>query len=140
MQYPTPSRHPNPWVDLIRTYATRAAEALRAGGLPAERCWLDPLDPRDFTILCAPPVQGSSAQRTALVWDEVTGWRRGLYLDGQQGVRTKLADVSYLGGGVLPDATALANRVIEGAAVPRREYRSVADVRDGLDDALRRIL
>ena len=51
-------------------------------------------------------------------------------------MRTELTDVSYLGGGVLPDEDDVVNRVLAGASEPQRAYRSVADLRDGLDDAL----
>ena len=125
----TPGAHPDPWVNLLGGYVTETVAALNAGGLQVQRSWLDPYDPRDATIVLA----GTSA----LVFDEVTGWRHGRFVTGQPGVRTVLADVSYVGGGVLPGADVLAHRVINGIAAPRRDYRSVADLRDGFDDALR---
>ncbi len=125
----TPGTHPDPWVDLLGDYVTEAVAALSAGGLQVQRSWLDPSDPRDATIVLA--------GTRALVFDEVTGWRHGRFLAGQPGMRTALDDVSYLGGGVLLDANELTHRVINTTAEPRRCYRSVTDLRDGFDDALR---
>ncbi len=131
-----PSPHPDPWVDLLRPYITRAVRALADGGLQVERSWLDPRDPRDATILYTDPGDASGRIR-ALVWDEVTGWRRGRFEGGQQGTRTVLSEVTYLGGGVLLSDIALAGRVLAGTAKPRRPHRAVTELRDGLDDALR---
>jgi hypothetical protein len=125
----TPDRHPDPWVNLLRGYMTEAVQVLAAGGLQVQRSWLDPESPRDATIVLA--------DTKALVFDEVTGWRYGRFVAGQQGVRTTLSDVSYLGGGVLLDTRELAHKVVNGLYAPRREYRSFADRHDGLDDALR---
>jgi hypothetical protein len=131
-----PTPHPDRWVNLPCGYVTQVTERLVANGLLLERSWMDPFDPRDATIrLVDPAADGSEAELT-LVWDEVTGWRRGRFVRGEQGVRTELAGVSYLGGGVLPDEADVVNRVLAGASEPRRTYRSVADLRDGLDDAL----
>jgi hypothetical protein len=102
-----------------------------------ERSWLDPRNPRDATIIFTHPASNVSAEKLALVWDEVTGWRRGVFESGQQGIRTVLSSTTYLGGGILPDGQELVSRVLAGTSEPRREHRSVADVRDGLDDALR---
>ena len=124
-----PGPHSSPWVNLLGTYVTEATEALSAGGQQVDRSWLDPEGPRDATIVLA--------GARALVFDEVTGWRYGQFVSGQPGVRTVLSDVSYVGGGVLPDAIELTHRVINGISAPRREYRSFDDLRDGLDDALR---
>ena len=72
--------------------------------------------PRDATIIITHPAASVSAGKLALVWDEVTGWRQGVFQSGEQGVRTDLADVSYLGGGVLPEDGALIGRVRAGPA------------------------
>ena len=133
---PAPAAHPDPWVDALRGYVTRAVEGLATGNLLVERSWLDPRDPRDATIIFSDPAANVSAEKFALVWDEVTGWRRGTFVSGLQGVRTVLSDVSYLGGGVLPDENNMVGRVLAGASEPRQAYRSVADLRDGLDDTL----
>jgi Family of unknown function (DUF6292) len=133
---PTPAPHDDPWVDVLRGYVTTAVESLAQGGLTVERSWLDPRNPRDATIIFTHPASNVSAEKLALVWDEVTGWRRGVFQSGQQGVRTELADSAYLGGGVLLDDADLVGRVLVGASEPRREYRSVTDLRDGLDNAL----
>jgi Family of unknown function (DUF6292) len=131
-----PAPHADPWVDVLRGYVTNAVEGLARGGLKVERSWLDPRNPRDATIIFTHPASNVSADKMALVWDEVTGWRRGVFQSGQQGVRTELADSAYLGGGVLLEDADLVDRVLAGASEPRREYRSVSDLRDGLDSAL----
>jgi hypothetical protein len=133
---PSPAAHQDPWVDVLRGYVTQTVEALTAGGLLIECSWLDPRNPRDATIIYTHPASNVSAEKLALVWDEVTGWRQGVFQSGEQGVRTELADVSYLGGGVLPEDGALIGRMQAGASERRHEYRSVADLRDGLDAAL----
>lgn len=125
----TPGPHSNPWVNLLGAYVTEATEALSAGGLQVQRSWLDPTCPRDATIVLA--------DARALVFDEVTGWRYGRFRSGQQGVRTGLSDVSYVGRGVLIDTRELTYRFVEGLSEPHREYRSFNDLHDGLDDALR---
>jgi hypothetical protein len=131
---PTPHAHPDPFINLVQGYITDAVTAL-AGGRPLqiERSWLDPAGPRDATVVYRRP--GDESQ-LALVWDEVSGWRHGRFESGQQGVRTVLSDVTYLGGGVLLDSAALAERLLAGTSESHREYRTLADRRDGLDDAL----
>ena len=130
-----PAPHPDPWVNLLRGHVTKAVEALTAGGLQIERSWLDPRNPRDATIIYTHPASNVSAKKLALVWDEVTGWRNGVFESGQQGVRTGLSDTSYLGGGILLNEEELAGRVLARVSEPRREYRTVTS-RDGLDEAL----
>jgi hypothetical protein len=125
----TPGLHPDPWVNLLGPYVAETVNALTAGRLQVRRSWLDPSDPRDATIVLA--------DSRALVFDEVTGWRYGQFLSGQPGARTTLADIRYIGGGVLPDARELTHRVVNSTTAPRLEYRSFADLRDGFDDALR---
>ena len=131
-----PATHPDPWVNVLQGYVTQAVDCLAKGGLLVERSWLDPRDPRDATIIFTDPATNVSAEKLAAVWDEVTGWRRGTFVSGEQGVRTELSNVTYLGGGVLPAEDDMVNRVLAGASEPQRVYRSVADLRDGLDDAL----
>jgi Family of unknown function (DUF6292) len=133
----TPHAHPDPWVDLLRSYVTSTGESLTTSGLTVERSWLDPRDPRDATIIFTHPASNVSAERLALVWDEVTGWRHGVFESGHQGVRTVLSGPRYLGGGVLPGTREVAARVLAGASEPARQHRRVSDLRDGLDDALR---
>jgi hypothetical protein len=135
-QKSVPPVHPDQWVNVMHGYVSQAVEALAAGGLLIDRSWLDPRNPRDATIIFSDPASNVSADKLALVWDEVTGWRRGTFVRGKQGVRTELANVSYLGGGVLPGENDMVNRVLAGASEPRHAYRSVAGLRDGLDDAL----
>jgi hypothetical protein len=132
----SPAPHRDPWVDVLRPYVTGSVVSLTTRGLLVERSWLDPRDPRDATIIFTHPASNVSAHKFALVWDEVTGWRTGVFESGQPGVRTELSGTSYLGGGLLPDGDELAGRVLTGAAESRCEHRSVADVRDGLDAAL----
>jgi Family of unknown function (DUF6292) len=134
--YPAPAPHPDPWVNLLRSHVTKAVEALTAGGLQVERSWLDPRDPRDATIIYSHPASNVSAEKQALVWDEVTGWRSGAFEGGRQGVRTVLSDSSYLGGGILLGGEELVGRVLARVSEPRREYRTVTSLRDGLDEAL----
>jgi hypothetical protein len=134
--FPAPTAHPDPWVNVLHGYVTRTVERLTAGGLLIERSWLDPRNPRDATVIFSDPASNVSADKLALVWDEVGGWRRGTFVSGEQGVRTVLSDVSHLGGGVLPTENDVVNRVLAGASEPQCAHRSVADLRDGLDDAL----
>ena len=128
-----PLPHPDLWIDLTRRYVTAAVQALESGGLKVDRSWLDPRDPRDATIVYSHPEIGGLR---ALVWDEVTGWRHGSFIHGRQGIRTGLSGVAYLGGGVLPGGADLLARLQGQISEPRREHRSIADLRDGLDDAL----
>ena len=132
-----PPTHPDPWVNLLHGYVTGAVKNLAEGGLRIEHSWLDPRNPRDATIIYTHPASSASAEKLALVWDEETGWRQGVFRGGQQGIRTVLSDTTYLGGGVLLEDSALVGRVLAGASEPRSEFRSVADLHDGLDDALR---
>lgn len=125
--------HPDPWIELTWRYVAKAVQALRTSGLNVERSWLDPRDPRDATILYSGPGQ---AHQRALVWDEMTGWRHGRFESGQPGVRTELSEVSYLGGGILMGDAELMGRLLAHASEPRREYRSVTDLHDGMDDEL----
>jgi hypothetical protein len=131
-----PAVHPDPWVNLLRGYVNRTVEALSTGNVLVERSWLDPRDPRDATIIFSDPASNVSAEKLALVWNEINGWSRGTFVSGEQGVRTELAGESHLGGGVLPSENDVLNRMLAGASEPQRVYRSVADLRDGLDDAL----
>jgi Family of unknown function (DUF6292) len=130
-----PVPHPDRWVNLPGGYVTQVTERLTATGLLLERSWMDPYDPRDATIRLLDPTAKASDGELTLVWDEVSGWRRGRFIRGEQGVRTELAGVDYVGGGVLPSGDDVVSRVLAGASEPRRVYRSVAD-RDGLDEAL----
>jgi hypothetical protein len=131
-----PAPHDDPFVELTRRYVTDAVERLTTGGLQVERSWLDPRDPRDATIIYTHPASNVSAEKLALIWDEVAGWRSGIFEGGHQGVRTALSSAVYLGGGLLPDGSEIASRVLAGADEERREYRSAADLRDGFNDAL----
>jgi hypothetical protein len=115
-------------VNTTRNYVTESVHALVQQGLVIDRSWLDPSDPRDATVVLA--------DTRALVWDEVTGWRIGVFRSGRQGVRTALGGAAQLGGGVLPAPAELARRVAYGATASRRDHRSYADA-DGLDEALR---
>lgn len=124
-----PRQHPDFRVDLTRNYVTACVRALIEDGLVIDRSWLDPSGPRDATVVLA----GSRA----LVWDETTGWRSGLFRAGEPGARTVLDDLAHLGGGPLPAPAELAWRVAAGTPVARREHRSYAD-RDGFDERLLR--
>lgn len=133
-----PTPHPDPWVNLPHRYVAATAAALGAGRLRVDGAWIDPSDPRDATIVYAADTRlGDSGGLHALVWDEETGWRAGRLVGGHQGMRTRLADVRHLGGGVLPSPGEVERRLRAGADVPRVRYRSYRAVRDGLDDAMR---
>ena len=132
-----PNVHPDPWVDLARGYITATARSLADSDLQVRRSWLDPRDPRDATIIFTDPTVAAVSPELALVWDEACGWRVGNFESGEQGTRTVLSSVRHLGGGVLPSAPQVAQRIQTGASEPCREYRSAADLNDGLDDALR---
>ncbi|MCP2335357.1 DUF6292 family protein [Actinomadura rupiterrae] len=125
-RFPVPARHPDPWVDEIHGYVTRVAETLGRAGVRVETCWLDPSGPRDATI-----VTRSGSDRRALVWDEETGWREGLFVSGRQGERTVLDGTRYLGGDVLLDGDAVLDRLLTGVAEPRKAFRSHTDHLDG---------
>ena len=62
-----PPHHPDPWVDLLYGYVTRAVTGLESGGLQVERSWLDPRNPRDATIIYTDPASNVSADELALV-------------------------------------------------------------------------
>jgi hypothetical protein len=128
-----PGMHENPWLNLLHGYVSEAVTALQNQGLSVDRSWLDPCDPRDATI-----VYTVDDKTNALVWDEEHGWRVGRYESGRQGERTRLTEPAHLGGGVLIEPRAMAHRLVTGATAPGNKLRSYGDVRDGLDDILRR--
>jgi hypothetical protein len=120
-------------VDLLHPYVSGAIAALRAGGVRVESSWLDPCDPRDATVVIA----GDHGTPLGLVWDEESGWRRGVFVAGAQGSRTVLDSPKQLGGGVLLSPAELCDRVTGQKYGLDRRYRSCQDMRDGLDDTLR---
>lgn len=100
-----PAPHEDPWVDVLRGYVTKAVEDLTQGGLRIECSWLDPRNPRDATIIFSHPAANVSPEKLALVWDEVSGWRRGLFESGCQGVRTRLSGTCAVGAALaLPNS------------------------------------
>jgi hypothetical protein len=123
-----PLQHPISRVEITRNYVTQSVRALVDQGLPVDRSWLDPSDPRDATVVLG--------DARALVWDETAGWRIGRFQSGQQGVRTVLDAAVHLGGGPLPTPAELAHRVAGGTTTSGHGYRSYTDL-DGLDDLLR---
>lgn len=110
------------WLSLPFHYVARVAESL---GDQVLQWWDDPFDPRDATIRLT--------DGTALVWDEESGWRHGVFVGGEQGVRTVLADAAYLGGDVLPGPAEVAGLLAAGGAAERPHYRSYSDHEDGFD-------
>jgi len=122
-----PLPHQVPRVDATRNYVTRNVHALIQRGLCVDRSWLDPSDPRDATIVLT--------DSRALVWDEVAGWRIGLYRSGAPGEHTALDGAVHLGGGVLPSPAEVRDRVGSGASVAGRQYRMYTDS-DGFDEVL----
>lgn len=124
-----PPPHEDAALDVLRPYISSTVSALMVAGIECAESWLDPRGPRDATI--------KLSDTRAVVWDEETGWRIGAYLDGEQGIRTRLADARYLGGGVLPAPRELARRVAEGITEPRRKWRDHDDAIDVFDDEVR---
>ncbi|MEV5569132.1 DUF6292 family protein [Spirillospora sp. NPDC052269] len=120
--------HEDVKLDVFRPYLTESVRALEAAGVEPTQAWLDPSGPRDATI-----VMGSRA----LVWDEESGWRVGDYVSGEPGVRTRLEDARYLGGGVLIEPTEVAERMSAGTSEPYRRFRSHEDDPEGLDAEVR---
>jgi hypothetical protein len=127
MDHREPLQHRVPRVNTTRNYVTQSVHALIQQGLAVNRSWLDPTDPRDATIVLA--------DTRALVWDEMTGWRIGLFRSGTQGVRSALDGAVHLGGGPLPSPAEVARRAGGGMSAPERHYRSYADS-DGFDEVL----
>lgn len=124
-----PTPYSDEWQRLPIAYVSSVAEVLT----DVVTWWNDPMDPRDATIL----LTGG----TALVWDEESGWRHGRFLSGEQGVRTELAGVRYLCGGLLPEPARVGRLLAEARAgrsgsAHRPVYRSYRDYGDGLDGAL----
>jgi hypothetical protein len=114
------------WLRLPVGYVCRVAEGL---GERVVAWWDDPYDPRDATVR----LTGGQA----LVWDEESGWRHGRFVAGVKGVRTELAEVRYLGGGVLPVPERVAE-LLDGpyGSATRPVYRSYEDLDDGFDAEL----
>jgi Family of unknown function (DUF6292) len=127
MDHREPLPHQVPRVNATRNYVTQSVRALLKQGLVVDRSWLDPADPRDATVVLT--------DTRALVWDEVTGWRVGLFRAGAPGIRTALEGAVHLGGGPLPTPAELSRRAGSGASAPRRQYRTYADS-DGFDEVL----
>jgi hypothetical protein len=123
-----PEPYSSEWLRLPVSYIRRVAEAL----VGRVDCWWDdPIDPRDATIRLT--------DGTALVWDEESGWRQGRFRSGERGLRTELASVRYLGGGVLPTpdiVPVLLDRAMVYGDGRRPAYRSYLDYGDGFDAAL----
>ncbi|MEU8250183.1 DUF6292 family protein [Nonomuraea sp. NPDC048916] len=128
--------HPDPWVDLTHGYVSQVVGELSGQGVRIDRSWLDPADPRDATVI----IRDGAHQPLALVWDEETGWRHGIFESGCQGVRTRLSAAAGLGGGILPSGNEVAWRLKARTVAEHVKYRSCADVRDGLDDKLRTMI
>ncbi|MBB5080807.1 DUF6292 family protein [Nonomuraea endophytica] len=128
-------RHVEPYTDewqrQPRCYVKQVVEVLDA---EVAEWWEGPGEPRAATVL----VTGGSA----LVWDEESGWRLGRFLSGARGEHTELADVRYLGGGLLPRPERVpaaledARLGIGASSAWRPCYRSHRNCRDGFDVAL----
>jgi hypothetical protein len=123
-------RHKDPFVNELYGYVASVDSAVSAAGLEIPAAWLDPYAPRDATIRLA--------NSKALVFDEVSGWQYGEFISGEQGIRTVMADIRHLGGGLLPAGPEVAYRVINGLSAPRQAHRSWSDEHDGFEDQLRR--
>lgn len=122
-----PEPYSEDWLRLPVFYVRQVAESL---GERVDQWWDDPFDPRDATIRLT--------DGTALVWDEESGWRHGRFVSGEQGVRTRLAGVRHLGGGVLPAPGRVVTLLDETAygSAWRPAYRSYRHYEDGFDAAL----
>ena len=67
---------------------------------------------------------------------QIDGRQRPIHRRTAASTQASLPDVSYLGGEVLLNGMELVSRLISGASAPRRQYRQVTDLHDGIDDAL----
>ncbi|MDX6738461.1 DUF6292 family protein [Actinocorallia sp. A-T 12471] len=117
-------RHPHPQVHATRGYIAHSVTALDRRGIALDRAWLDPFNPVDATIVLS--------DGTALVWSEDTGWTRGTYVSGEQGLRTEYTDGVALGGGVLLDPDHLAELVATGRTEAPFAPREIGNGNDGL--------
>lgn len=130
---PAPGTHD--WVELPVHYLGATRSALTAAGITVAEAWVDPMDPRDLTL-----VLGDGTQ--ALVWDEVSGWRHGHFISGHKGTRTHLANEHSFGATLLPEPSLVAATVqcIQAGtpigAEQRPIFRSYADLHDGTDEHL----
>ncbi|WP_433187116.1 DUF6292 family protein [Actinoallomurus sp. CA-150999] len=139
---PVPGTHD--WVELPAHYLGATCAALTAAGIAVAESWVDPMDPRDATILLA--VRPSSVLHAdvplALVWDEMSGWRYGRFVSGRKGIRTRLDQERSFGGDLLPEPAMVAATmqcVFQGAlvgATERPRFRHYADLGDGTDERL----
>lgn len=128
-------RHVEPYTDeWLRQpvgYLRRVVDVL---GTEVTDWWEGPCDPRDATVRLG---DGS-----ALVWDEESGWRLGRFVSGERGAHAELADVRYLGHGLLPkpervsEALSDARTGVGASSAWRPCYRSHRNCRDGFDVAL----
>lgn len=133
-----PAPHPDSYIDALRPMVTSTVVALVEHGIRVHASWLDPRDPRDTTILYSLDGNGSGTSGPfAAVWDEETGWRAGTFVSGRQGVRTTLAEVRFLGGGLLPGGDEVARRILSCADVPAKTCRHYTDLTDGFEESLR---
>ncbi len=127
------------WVELPAHYVAATRAALAAAGIAVSASWIDPMDPRDATIVAAASVTGVPL---ALVWDECSGWRYGRFVSGRKGVRTVLREERSFGGELLPEpemVAAAVRCVLDGTPIgsPERPFfRHFDDLGDGTDERL----
>ncbi|MFD1940475.1 MULTISPECIES: DUF6292 family protein [Nonomuraea] len=128
-------RHVEPYSDeWVRQPFSYVSQVVGLLGAEVGDWWEGPCDPRDATVRLS---DGS-----ALVWDEESGWRLGRFVSGCRGEHTELADVRYLGHGLLPKpervpgALADARAGVGASSAWRPSYRSHRHCRDGFDVAL----
>ncbi|MGP3959867.1 DUF6292 family protein [Nonomuraea sp. 3N208] len=118
--------------------------------------WITAFLPRSATIVLDEPGLAEDSV-LALAWDEESGWRFGMFAQGDVHCPTLLRQQRYICGDVLPDPADVGDTVlavVEELRRPRRwwqareserrwgwpyppSYRSYRDVRDGFDDRLR---
>ena|SRR2546421_2791106 len=132
-----PDPHPDPYVDATRPYVMSVVQALLDHGISVPQSWLDPRDPRDATITLGHLEATRPDVLYALVWDEETGWRRGIFRSGQPGIRTVLDKATTLAGQLLPPGEQVAMHILSNTRSQPRMFRSHRDLHDGFEARLR---
>ena len=127
-----PAPHSDPSLEVLRPYIAQTVRCLEAFSVQVERSWLDPVRPRDATIVCQ-----INGERHAVVFDEETGWRYGHFENGWPGVRTLLVGAVHMGGGLLPSPDEVATRFVSGVSEPACKYRIYSDETERFDGQVR---
>ncbi|MDA0633522.1 DUF6292 family protein [Nonomuraea sp. MCN248] len=144
---------PVPWHRLQLGYLHDVYLALIRREVQLSAHWISEFVPRSATILLA-ETASNGATEFALAWDEESGWRLGVFVQGDERCPTLLRRQEYICGAVLPDPAEVADTVVTllrrhlrrrwpwqasqtfwGGYPP--SYRCYRDVDDGFDDLLR---